>query len=163
EDEPETTEWDTDTMDWDSEAEDATDWDSLWDESVQDTAAVAYDWDEDGSWEGYADSSSWDSYDYDDGGYWETYQANLRKKDSLSTEWVSEYVTGVISETPAQNILSNSSYRKSLNSGMLASLWIPDLGLMYDQFILSVLGNRNPFTSPIGFGSLQAGVYADKE
>lgn len=148
--------WESDTTYEESEtsrAADATDWDSLWDESLQDTTDT-YDWDND---------SSWDTYDYDDSSYWNTYEANRRKKDSLSAEWVSKYAAWVLSEVPEQNILSNASYVKSQDSGTLVSVWIANLGLMYDQFILAALGGSYPSTSPIGFGSLQAGVYADKE
>lgn len=162
-----TSDWEPDTAYWEPDpgvaADAAADLDSLWEESLQDTTD-AYNWDDDSVWDSYDDDdSSWDTYDYDDSGYWETYETNRRQKDSLNTEWVFGYVTQVFSEAPAQHILTNPSYRKSRESGTLAAVWIPDLGLMYDQFILAALGHRNLLTSPIGLGSLQAGVYADKE
>src|SRR5690606_32662654 len=66
-------------------------------------------------------------------------------------------------DLPRQHILNNASFVKSLDKDALVTAWVRNLGLIYDQFFLSLLAGRYPSTSAIGFGSLQAGVYANED
>lgn len=134
-----------------------------------DTTEVVIDtagWDVDTLDNGFGwDDSTWDTAATDgyDDGYWSQYETNRRKKDSLVAVWVGAYAEQVLSDLPRQHILNNASYVQSLDKDALVTAWVRNLGLIYDQFFLSLLAGRYPSTSAIGFGSLQAGVYANED
>src|SRR5690606_39618203 len=133
-----------------------------------DTTEVVIDtagWDIDTLDNGFGwDDSTWDTAATDgyDDGYWSQYETNRRKKDSLVAVWVGAYAEQVLYDLPRQHILNNASYVQSLDKDALVTAWVRNLGLIYDQFFLSLLAGRYPSTSAIGFGSLQAGVYANE-
>lgn len=157
--------------DWDSEGWVETDngYDSVYIDVPPPALPDSVDWQEEAD-SLYADTVYWDeiavaadSISPSDNLYDEYYAADQEIKRQLTKEWVAAFVGLQFEETPVTSILSNRSYLSSLNKDALATVWIPSFEAIYTTLLpeLRTFGSSGNLFSY--YGSLQAGLFADKE
>ena len=117
-----------------------------------------------------ADSAYWSDDDYmldvpaDDGNPYEThYAADQVIKRQLASNWAAAFAATRFDDVAEQSVLANRSYLASRNDDALVSAWIPDFEAIYSSLLPELREFRSSGKLFNYYGSLQVGLFADKE
>ncbi|WP_257670121.1 hypothetical protein [Parapedobacter tibetensis] len=130
---------------------------------------VTTDYTEEWNWEADTTvSDAAEAYDYDsnyedDNPYSDYYEADQLIKKGLEAEWAMQYTVGLFGNNPEKNILSNSSYLKSLHKDAIVTAWLSNLETIYSSLLPELFGLGRTGKIFSHYGSINAGLFADKE
>ncbi|MFB2121588.1 hypothetical protein [Parapedobacter sp. 2B3] len=112
---------------------------------------------------GYDDYSV-DTVLEDDGNPYDMYYAaDQAIKQRIESEWAAAHASALFGGMVEESVLANRSYLASLSKDALASVWIPSFESIYTALVPELADFRSPDKLFSYYGSLQAGLFADKE